>query len=305
MCGIGTACHEFGHAMGLPDMYDVDYETNGEAGGLYSYSTMCGGSYNNEGRTPPYFNFEERIFLGWKKEADYLEFPKTGTYEIPSIDSNVAYRTFTDMDGEYFIYETRSKTGWDRYLPGEGLVIYHADKSSRTISLDYGSSTAHDLWYNWEQYNGINENGSHPCFYIIPAASQGSLNYSREERIPFPYQNVNSFVPKSWNKAEGGITFSDITFSGGRLTLKATVPSDDLDYVTIASAGSYRAGDRFTFALRISERATQPESVAWYFDDEPVQADSVTLTAGAHTVEAVLTLAGGRTGILTLEFDAQ
>ena len=36
MCGIGTACHEFGHAMGLPDMYDTDYTTNGNAGGLYS-----------------------------------------------------------------------------------------------------------------------------------------------------------------------------------------------------------------------------------------------------------------------------
>ena len=301
MCGIGTACHEFGHAMGLPDLYDVDYETNGEAGGLYSYSTMCGGSYNNEGRTPPYFNFEERIFLGWKQEADYLEFKKTGTYEIPSIDGNVAYRTFTDMDGEYFIYETRTKTGWDRYLPGAGLLVYHADKSSRTISLDYGSSTAHDLWYNWEQYNSINENGSHPCFYIIPAASQGSLNYSREERIPFPYQDVNTFVPKSWNKAESGITFSEIAFTDGRLTLKANVPSDDLDYVTIADAGSYRAGDRFTFALRTSDRATLPESVVWYFDDEPVQADSVTLTAGDHLVEACLTLADGRQEILTLE----
>ena len=305
MCGIGTACHEFGHAMGLPDMYDIDYETNGEAGGLYSYSTMCGGSYNNEGRTPPYFNFEERIYLGWLEDKDYLEFKKTGTYEIPPIDGNVAYRTFTDMDGEYFIYENRTKAGWDRYLPGEGLVVYHADKSSRQISTSYGTSTAHDLWYHWEALNSINENGSHPCFYIIPAASQSSLNYSREERIPFPYQNVNTYTPKSWNNVNGAITFSEIAFSGGRLTLKATVPSDDLDYVTIANAGSYRAGDRFTFALRISDNATAPESVVWYFDDEPVQSDSVTLTAGAHTVEAVLTQAGGRTEILTLEIDAQ
>ena len=303
MCGIGTACHEFGHAMGLPDMYDTDYEDNGEAGGLYSYSTMCGGSYNNEGRTPPYFNFEERIYLGWLEEKDYLEFGKTGAYEIPSIDGNVAYRTFTDMDGEYFIYENRTKTGWDRYLPGEGLVVYHADKSSRQVSTNYGSSTAHDLWYHWEDLNSINENGSHPCFYIIPAASQGSLNYSWEDRIPFPYQNVNTYTPKSWNKVAGGITFSEIAFSGGRLTLKATVPSDDLDYVTIASAGSYRAGDRFPFALRTSDNATDPESVVWYFDDEPVQADSVTLTAGMHVVDAHLTLADGSRQVLTLEIE--
>ena len=36
MDGIGTACHEFGHAVGLPDFYDTDDSTGGLAGGLYS-----------------------------------------------------------------------------------------------------------------------------------------------------------------------------------------------------------------------------------------------------------------------------
>ena len=302
MCGIGTACHEFGHAMGLPDLYDTDYEDNGEAGGLYSYSIMCGGGYNNDGRTPPYFNFEERMFLGWLEEKDYLEFGMTGTYTIPPIDENVAYRTFTDMDGEYFIYENRTKTGWDAYLPGEGLVVYHADKSSRRINVYYGTSTAHDLWYNWGVYNSINENGSHPCFYIVPAANQSSLNYTNESRIPFPYQSINSYVPVSWNGVEGDITFSDIARSNGMVTLTATLPYDGLDYNTIADAGSYKAGDRFNFAL-VEVEGRQPSSVVWYYDDEPAGADSVTLTAGAHTVEAHLTYADGRQEVLTLEIE--
>ena len=303
MCGIGSACHEFGHAVGLPDLYDTDYEDNGEAGGLYSYSPMSGGSYNNDSRTPPYFCFEERIFLGWLEESDYLEFGKTGSYTLPPINENVAYRTFTDMDGEYFIYENRSKTGWDAYLPGEGLVVYHADKSSRRVTLYNGATTAHDLWYNWEQYNSINENGSHPCFYIVPAASQGSLNYSYESRIPFPYQHVTSYVPMSWNGVEGDITFSDIARSPGLVTLKATVPSDEPDYCTIADAGSYRAGERFTFALVRPEAVAAPVSVVWYYDDEPAGADSVTLTAGYHTVEARLAYSGGRQEVLTLEIE--
>ena len=305
LCGIGTACHEFGHAMGLPDLYDTDYEDNGEAGGLYSYSLMCGGGYNNNGHTPPYFNFEERMFLGWLEEKDYLEFGNTGTYTIPSIDENVAYRTFTDKDGEYFIYENRSKTGWDAYLPGEGLIVYHADKSSRQVRLSYGSATAHDLWYNWEEYNSINENGSHPCFYIVPAASQSSLNYAYESRMPFPYQNVTSYVPKSWNGVEGDITFSGIARSKGMVTLTATLPYDGLDYCTIADAGSYRAGDRFTFELVRAEEIPAPASVVWYYDDEPAGADSVTLTTGTHTVDARLTYADGRQSVLTLEIEVE
>ena len=70
MCGIGTACHEFGHAMGLPDFYDVDYAENGLSAAMFSFSTMDSGSYNNDGRTPPYFTVEERILLGWINEAD-------------------------------------------------------------------------------------------------------------------------------------------------------------------------------------------------------------------------------------------
>lgn len=304
MCGIGTACHEFGHAMGLPDMYDTDYSTNGYAGGLYSYSTMDSGAYNNDGCTPPYFNFEERIFLGWLSESDYLTFNKAGTYTIAPLTENVAYRTFTDMDGEYFVYENRSKTGWDRYLPAEGMLVYHADKSSRRISIGgWGgwSVSAHDLWYNWEQTNSINENGSHPCFYLIPASNQSSLYVYNESGIPFPRSNVTSYTPVSWNQVPGEIEFMDIAFSNGVVTLKADVPRVDLDYPTIVDTASYKAGDRFTFALDFPEDVAVPASVDWYYDDEPAGADSVTLTAGDHAIEARLRYADGSTATVMLE----
>lgn len=306
LTGIGTACHEFGHAVGLPDFYDTDYAANGEAGALYSYSTMCDGSYNNEGRTPPYFNFEERMLLGWVSESDYLEFGKSGRYTIPPVDENVAYRTFTDMDGEYFVYENRTKTGWDKYIPAEGMVVYHVDKSSRRVRTDFGTMTAHDLWAGWKDTNSINENGSHPCFYIVPASNQTSLKISNERGIPFPNGNVDSYVPMSWNGVEGDVTFSRIAFSDGLVTLQARVYTSDLDHATIADPGSYKAGDRFSFGLVYNEDGVAaPAAVAWYFDDEPVLADSVTLTAGAHTVEAVLTLADGSREVVTLEIEVK
>jgi len=124
--------------------------------------------------------------------------------------------------------------------------------------------------------------------------------------IPFPGSDkVTTYVPRSWNGVEGDITFSNIAYAGDQVTLKAHVPSEDLDYLTIADAGSYRAGERFTFSLVRPEAVDMPSAVVWYFDDEPVLADSVTLTAGAHTVEAVLTIADGRTQTLTLEIDVE
>ena len=304
MCGIGAACHEFGHAMGLPDFYDTDGDDNGEAGGLYSFSTMDSGSYNNDGRTPPYFNIEERVLLGWLDWDEVVrEFPKSGTYTIPSVDENVAYMTPTDKDGEYFIYECRGSNGWDAYLPGQGMLVYHVDKSDRKV---FDWATARSLWDNWRESNSINAKGSHPCFYVIPAASQSSLNYSYyyENKMPFPgEEKVTSYVPKSWNGVESPITFSNISYANDMVTLRATVPSEDLDFVTIADAGSYHAGDRFTFELVRPEEVEAPASVVWYYDDEPAGADSVTLTAGTHVVDARLTFADGSQQVLTLEIE--
>lgn len=306
MCGIGTACHEFGHAMGLPDFYDTDYETKGEAGGLYDYSTMCGGSYNNEGRTPPYFNIEERIMLGWLESSVIREFPKSGVYTLAGVDNNVAYKSLTDKDGEYFVYECRNKTGWDVGIPEAGLIVYHVDKSDRIIDIGSVSVSAASLWSNWTQYNSINENGSHPCFYVVPAGAQSNLNYNYS-KFAFPGSaGATSYTATSWNGVESDVHLNTISYSNNQVTLSVTAPSMTLNYNVIAnpSNGVYSAGSQFNLALEASE-AQPVESVDWYFDDEPVSGTSVTLTAGTHLVEAHLTLSTGATKIVELTIVAQ
>ena len=320
MCGIGTACHEFGHAMGLPDFYDADYGQNGHAAALFDFSLMDGGCYNNESRTPPYLNIQERIMLGWLAEEDVVhEFPESGTYTLPSVDENIAYKTLTDQPGEYFLYECRGSNGWDAALEAHGLLVYHVDKSDRIVTVKpFGSALrlpAWQLWEEWNEYNSINENGSHPCFYIIPAADQDNLLFGHylyagyyyfdtdeAPKIPFPgSEKVTTYTPKSWNGVESLFSLSDIAYANDVVTMKVNVPTGDLDFVTIADTGSYRAGDRFTFDLVRPERVEAPVSVVWYYDDEPVRADSVTLTAGGHVVEARLAWADGRREAVTLE----
>ena len=85
LCGMGGAAHEFGHAMGLPDFYDTDYDENGYAGGLYDYSLMCSGSYNNSSRTPPYFTMVERILLDWQDESAIQPFRQSGPITLTSV----------------------------------------------------------------------------------------------------------------------------------------------------------------------------------------------------------------------------
>ena len=169
--GIGICCHELAHALGLPDFYDVNGAADGMAGGLYDFSLMCRGLYNNEGRTPPYMNAVERILLGWQTEIP--ELPE-GDVVLGPVHHRQAFRIPTATEGEYFLVETRDGTGWDSPMP-EGLLVYHVDQSERPV----GEVSALELWYDWRKYNGVNNTGEHPCFYIIPSSNPASLNYGQ------------------------------------------------------------------------------------------------------------------------------
>ena len=234
MCGIGTTVHEFAHSLGLPDFYDTDYEENGYAGGLYSFSTMCEGPYLNNGRTPPYFNSEERILLGWMEGQ--TEISQQGSLTIGPVQEGIAYRTPTSVDGEYFVYECRSKTGWDRYIPNGGLLVYHVDKST---AHRVGNQTAYTHWARWEWYNKINAYLEHPCFYLVPAADQGNLQFgyryfyndengnpvygfdsAQYPKIPFPgTKKVKTYLPVDWDGVNSDFRFTNIAYSNNAVTM--------------------------------------------------------------------------------------
>ena len=326
LAGIGSFCHEYSHTLGLPDLYDSDYETNGQAGGMVHFSLMASGSYNNESRTPPYFTIEERILCGWIDDSSYKEFTRSGQIVLSTVNDNIAYRTLTDKEGEYFVYECRGDNGWDAYLPAHGLIVTHLDKSDRIIDIvDLWSIrqkyTAKHLWENATTINCINENGSHPCYYLIPAADQSNLlfgfkyysgyGYYFETKnaryIPFPGKNeVTSFAAVSWNGVVSEITLSDIAYADNKVSFNVFVPSEELDYSVIDNPGNgvYVAGDTFEFKL-VESKVNAVSSVSWYYDDEPVSGTSVKLLAGPHTVEAALTLSSGETQIVTLEISVE
>ncbi len=327
MDGIGTLCHEFGHALGLPDFYDTDYDTNGHARTLLGYSVMDLGSYNDGGRTPPYFNMEERILLGWLEEDAIPVFTKDGEYTLEPLDNNVAYKTLTDTEGEYFVFECRPLTGWDRFIPAPGLIVYHVDKSARQVSIldangRSSQHTAKDLWVNWSYTNAINENGEHPCFYVEASAAPGDVSFGMEyysgygyyfndgfnKRLPFPGEDkVTELIPVSWNGILSDVKISGIAFASDRVTFQVQgLSSGILDYPVIANPGEgrYQAGSQFNLSL-VLPAAYVAEEVKWLFDGTPVNTASVTLSAGTHVVEAQVSLEGGRKDIIALEIEVE
>jgi M6 family metalloprotease-like protein len=121
---IGVFGHEFGHVLGLPDLYDYDYDSRG----VGYWSMMAAGSWGNGGVTPVHFDGWCKIQLGFVNPVEPTS-NVTGA-SIPNVEDNaVVYRLWKNgyPESQYFVVENRQQTGFDAFLPGEGLVIYHAD----------------------------------------------------------------------------------------------------------------------------------------------------------------------------------
>ena len=131
--GIGTIAHEFGHVIGLPDLYDIDYGQNYENESTPGkWHIMDNGSYNNSGKTPPNYTIYDKYFLGWKTPTNPGNTAQTLTLKAAGTDGYNAYQittsgnsllAATNTNTVYYI-ENRQKSGWDAYLPGHGLVIW-------------------------------------------------------------------------------------------------------------------------------------------------------------------------------------
>jgi M6 family metalloprotease-like protein len=127
MDGIGTICHEFGHVLGLPDLYDTDYEgSGGQATAVNTWSIMASGSYNNYSNTPASFTAYEKYRLNW---LDFDTLSLAGEYVLPPLmDSNKAYIITTPYENEFFVFENRNQSSWDTYVPNSGGLIFHVKR---------------------------------------------------------------------------------------------------------------------------------------------------------------------------------
>lgn len=184
--GIGVFVHEFGHVLGLADHYDV----MASSVSAYNYTpgyydVMAYGSDNNNGNTPPLFSSYERAEIGW---LDYTELTDKADSVNVLTDlkaSNMAYRvSVPGNENEFFVLENRQQTGWDAYLPGHGMLMWHID-------LD---ETA---WMN----NQVNTNSSHQRIDIVEADNRRTADTRDGDTFPGA-SNVMSWQMTSWDGAD-------------------------------------------------------------------------------------------------------
>lgn len=200
--GIGTFCHEFGHVLGLPDLYDI-YDLGNVQLGVWDI--MDQGSYNNDSNTPPAYSAYERATLGWLELME-LNSPSERV-ELPELTrNNVAYIINSPAKREFFVLENRQQKGWDAYLPATGMMITH---------VDFDSS----FWTS----NMVNC-GTHSRVDLIEADNR--QGFGSFEGDLFPYGNNDMFtdysLPSSltWDGEMTGKGITEIRDEEGTITFR-------------------------------------------------------------------------------------
>ncbi len=144
LISIGVFCHEFGHVLGLPDLYDTDPNPPASEG-IGEWDLMATGVYTHPaglplGTTPAHPSAWSMTRLGWITPIWVTR--DSLNVVIPPVESGGGiYRLWAGgLDtGEYFLLENRQPLGFDSTLvrksielgqgPSHGLLVYHVDEA--------------------------------------------------------------------------------------------------------------------------------------------------------------------------------
>lgn len=204
---LGVFAHEFGHFLGLPDLYDTSYLSRG----VGDWCLMGGGSWNGGGLKPSRLSAWCLSWLGWIK-PQVLKGSTNLALDTLAKDAKACCYLWTDgtSSPEYFLIENRQKTGRDSALPGSGLLLWHVDERQAT--------NANALAYR---------------VGLVQADGLRDLEFNAnggEKRDPFPgslgVSKVSSATAQqpstcANNGAPTAVALSNITMAGGIVSLTA------------------------------------------------------------------------------------
>ncbi len=149
MIQIGVFCHEFGHAFGLPDLYDTD----GGSQGIGHWGLMGSGSWNTV-TSPAHMCAWAKAELGWIVPTNVG--PASATYPVNNVEFNPAAYKLN-------VYEERWRRSTLCALSGSysmhmGLTAAEASARGWPGGAGYGNS-----WYervarqfNWDGTTPVN-----------------------------------------------------------------------------------------------------------------------------------------------------
>jgi immune inhibitor A len=148
---IGVCAHELGHLLfEWPDLYDIDSNADRANIGIVSqgignWCLMAGGNWNHlpgqdAGTTPCHPSAWCKQHQGWVTTVRETINRPLSLGDVKSTRELHRLWSYADAaSSEYFLIENRQQTGFDRGLPGSGLL------GKVNIYIDYSASCLHLL----------------------------------------------------------------------------------------------------------------------------------------------------------------
>jgi len=210
---IGVFAHEFGHALGLPDLYATSTAATNE--GIGGWGLMGAGNWNIP-TSPAHMEAWSKMELGWVPVQTISSAQHVILDPIENAGSSIVKINIPGTT-EYFLLENRQKIGSDLYLKSSGLLVWHVD-----------SQTVAD---NWDA-NAIQNVTAHKGLDLVEAdglAGLDQVGYRGGSGDPFP----GSTHKTTWTTTTGpssnaypagdtvrtsGIAVTNIVESGGQIS---------------------------------------------------------------------------------------
>jgi M6 family metalloprotease-like protein len=123
---FGVLCHEFGHQLGLPELYapgGLPQE------GIGVWGLMGQGTWLRRGAKPPHPCAWSKVRLGWA-EVETIDASRRGVI-LPAVETEARVVKIAAVPArpyEYYLLENRTRQGADEALPGEGMLVWHVDE---------------------------------------------------------------------------------------------------------------------------------------------------------------------------------
>jgi M6 family metalloprotease-like protein len=159
---LGVICHEYGHQLGLPDLYDTSVAGGRSTVGSwdvmdYPYTAAPGGQ---AGANPSHFGAWSKKFLGFANPNQLIDTSANSLVSANVSSSSSQIPLFASDVGptnEFFLLEYRnalSTATFDKGIPGSGLLIWHIDE---TVASDPTRLEQNDV--NSPSLNGAGHRG--------------------------------------------------------------------------------------------------------------------------------------------------
>jgi immune inhibitor A len=256
---IGVYCHEYGHALGLPDLYDAGRYCGGTTGwGIGAWGLMAFGGWGGDvvsPDSPTHMCAWSKIRMGWLNPGRVTLSPGSVATLWRLEDNAHAFKIGADMQHtEYFLAELRdSAYGFDRSLVKRGVLIYHVDDDQymeNDCENAPGCPSNYNLMVAVEQPDGSYDLDCGTAFNYADRGDMypyGGAEFSPTS-TPNSYTNEGTYsgvTVKNFNVASNGL-FADVFMEGSPLHPQCAY--DDNYYNILYRWGMENSG----FAVRMT-----------------------------------------------------